>query len=238
MECNTKYKGEKMSYNNLDEQNNVATISGTVSKLPEISHQIEGETFLDFEVEVERLSKTKDIIPVTISERALNGLQLKIGEKVLLNGQYRSHNKSVNDRNKLILHFFAKDITTNYENEEQINEVKLIGYICKAPIYRKTPFDREICDVLLAVNRSNYHRTDYIPCILWGRNARFIANQPVGTKLEVVGRIQSRVYYKTLEDGNVEERTAYEVSGNKIAILENNMVKLNSNDEKGEAKII
>ncbi len=226
-----------MKYNSLDEQNNVATISGIVSKVPEVSHQIEGENFLDFEVEVERLSKTKDIIPVTISERSLAGINLKVGDSVLLNGQYRSHNKSENERNKLILHFFAKDIEPDYQSEEQKNEVKLVGYICKTPVYRKTPFDREICDVLLAVNRSNYHKTDYIPCILWGRNARFISKEPVGTKLEVVGRIQSRQYYKTLDDGKVEERTAYEVSCNRIAILEN-VVKLDKDNEKEEMQII
>ena len=211
-----------MEYN-FNEQNNVATIVGTVVKLPQVSHEIEGERFLDLEVEVERLSKAKDVIPVTMSERILGNTTLNVGDRILLNGQYRSHNKSVNEKSKLVLQFFAKDFSTDVDAKEQINKVKLVGYICKKPVFRTTPFNREICDVLLAVNRGNYHRSDYIPCILWGRNARFISNQSIGTKLEIEGRIQSREYTKTLEDGTAEERTAYEVSCTSVSILGNSL---------------
>ncbi len=217
---NTQIKGdENMNYKTLEErQTNVAEVVGTISKLPTVTHEIEGERFLDFEVEVERLSKAKDIIPVTISERSMGTKEFKLGDRVLLFGQYRSHNKNVDDRNKLILHFFAKDIEKTDEQDK--NDVKLTGFICKPPVYRTTPFNREICDILLAVNRPNNHRSDYIPCILWGRNARFIADQSVGTKIETKGRIQSRIYTKKLENGEVEERTAFEVSCDFVAIVE------------------
>ena len=225
-ECNTQIKGERKIME-TNEISNTAIVAGTVKSTPVISHQIEGENFLDFEVEVERLSKTVDIIPVTVSERTENADGIKIGDSVVMHGQYRSHNKNINDKNRLILHFFAKDIETAKEHE-QLNEVKLVGYICKTPVYRKTPFEREICDVLLAVNRTtSYHKSDYIPCIFWGRNARFVSNLPVGTKLEVSGRIQSRNYIKTQDDGHVEEKTAYEVSCQNVAILENAFKKIN-----------
>ena len=193
-----------MEYNNNEQKNT----------LPKLSHQTEGENFLEFQVGVERLSKTQDLIPVMVSERSIIDGGINIGDKLLLKGQYRSHNKSTEFKSKLLLHFFAKDIYR--ATDEQINEVKLTGFICKTPIYRKTPFDREICDVLLAVNRAKYHRSDYIPCILWGRNARFVSTLPVGSKLTLEGRIQSRIYTKTLDSGETEERTAYEVSCHKV----------------------
>ena len=208
-----------------NEISNTATLAGKIKTAPVVSHQIIGENFLDFELEVERLSKTVDTIPVTISERTENAGSLKVGDSVIMHGQYRSHNKNENEKNRLILHFFAKDVEEAKENE-QVNDVKLVGYICKPPVYRKTPFEREICDVLLAVNRTtSYHRSDYIPCIFWGHNARFVANLDVGTKLEVTGRIQSRNYTKALENGDIEEKTAYEVSCQSVAILENALKK-------------
>lgn len=208
-----------------NEISNSATLAGRVKTAPVVSHQIMGENFLDLDVEVERLSKVVDVIPVTISERTENAQNIKVGDTVILHGQYRSHNKNVNDKNRLILHFFAKDVAIAAE-DEKINDVKLVGYICKSPVYRKTPFDREICDVLLAVNRAtSYHRSDYIPCIFWGHNARFVKNLDIGTKLEVSGRIQSRNYTKTHEDGSVEEKVAYEVSCQSVAVLENALKK-------------
>ena len=221
-----------MNYKTLNEkQTNMATVIGKIVTKPTISHQIEGENFLDFMVEVERLSKTKDIIPVTISERILGDGNYQIGDRVLLSGQYRSHNKSIDEKNKLILHLFAKDIENT--DKMEMNEVKLVGYLCKPPIYRTTPFNREICDILLAVNRMNNHRSDYIPCIVWGRNARFVSNLPVGSKIEVSGRIQSRSYTKKLENDLSEERTAYEVSCNLVALLEKG-----KESEKNEKEII
>ena len=145
------------------------------------------------------------------------GKNLEKGDFVEVKGEYRSYNRLEGQKSKLMLHFFAKEFNI-LEEERNENEVKLVGFICKEPIYRKTPFEREICDVLLAVNRANYGKSDYIPCILWGRNARFIAEQGIGCKIEIVGRIQSREYTKKFENGQSEVKTAYEVSCQSIAI--------------------
>ena len=153
---------------------------------------------------------------------------LQEGKKLLVKGQFRSYNSYENERNKLILTVFAKDVVEVEENEEDneivkkdsiSNEVVLIGFICKKPIYRQTPFGREIADILLAVNRA-YNKSDYIPCIAWGRNARFSQNLEVGTKVKVVGRVQSREYEKKHEDGTVETKIAYEVSIGSLEIVE------------------
>lgn len=208
-----------MNYKFLEEKKtNSAEIIGKITKIPTVTHQIEGEKFLDFEVEVERLSKVKDYVPVTISERTLGLKEFKLGDRVCLEGQYRSHNKNVDDKNKLILYFFAKEIEKSEEFDK--NDVNLIGFVCKSPVYRTTPFNREICDILLAVNRTVGHRSDYIPCIIWGRNARFVASLPVGSKIEISGRIQSRQYTKKTDNENMETRTAYEVSCNFVSLLE------------------
>lgn len=231
-----------MNYNNIKEENsNFAQISGRICCAPVKAHQIEGENFYEFKVEVDRLSKIKDIIPVTVSERILNGMELKVGNFVSLVGEYRSYNKLQDEKSKLVLHLFAKDISCVSETEKMenlcMNEVRLKGYICKEPVYRKTPFDRGICDVLLAVNRSNFHKSDYIPCIMWGRNARFVANQTVGSKIELVGRIQSREYTKVLENGESEIKTAYEVSCQRIAII-SNVANIGTEHAKDEGKNI
>ena len=168
-----------------------------------VSHEIYGEKFYIFDMEVPRLSDTTDIIPVTASERILTDDLLGIGNKLIVKGQFRSYNSYENEKNKLILTVFAKDIIPEESLEEEekeetkkvSNEVTLLGYICKKPIYRQTPFGREIADILLAVNRA-YNKSDYIPCIAWGRNARFCQNIPVGTEVKVVGRVQSRTYEK------------------------------------------
>lgn len=209
-----------MDYIKTHEGNtNVAQIAGTVACVPTLSHQVEGENFYEFKVDIERLSGIKDTIPVTISERTLANSSVEVGKFVKVCGEYRSYNKLTGEKSKLVLHLFAKEMEMG--GEEFQNEVRLTGFICKTPIYRKTPFDREICDVLLAVNRTNYHKSDYIPCILWGRNARFISQQNIGCKVELVGRIQSRQYNKVLENGEVETKTAYEVSCQRIALLSN-----------------
>ncbi len=200
-------------------ETNYGRISGEVCSEIQKSHQIEGETFYELKLGVVRLSNAVDTIPVTISERTLMGQQIHQGDFLTLEGEYRSFNKVVNDRSRLILHFFAKSV--EFGKSENVNEIFLRGFVCKEPVYRITPFDREICDVLLAVNRANYHKTDYIPCILWGRNARFMASQSVGCQIEVSGRIQSREYKKQYEDGTVENLTAYEVSCQNISIFGN-----------------
>lgn len=230
MGCNTKIDKEK-NMEGLKENTNIATISGVVCQELVLANEVEGEKFYDFVVEVKRLSESKDLIPVTISERDLVGIDLKVGDYIKIEGEYRSYNKILSEKAKLVLHLFAKKLAFD-DMHENLNEVKLIGFLCKSPIYRKTPFNREICDILLAVNRTNYHKSDYIPCIIWGRNARFIANQVIGCKIEVVGRIQSRKYSKSMPDGSVEEKTAYEVSCQRLTMISSvSNIKKQDDDE-------
>lgn len=203
-----------------DETCNQAVVAGTVCEQPKKSHDIDGENFYEFAVEVKRLSGKADLVPVTISERTLLGKNLKLGDFIELRGQYRSYNKLQDEKSRLILHLFAKDFSVLSE-EKNVNEVKLSGFICKKPIYRKTPFEREICDVLLAINRINHRKSDYIPCILWGRNARFVADQNIGCKIDIVGRIQSREYTKRYDNGESEVKMAYEVSCQSVSIVGN-----------------
>ena len=200
-----------MNTNYLD--NNHLVLVGKIVSDKNYSHEIYGEKFYVFNLEVVRLSSTVDIIPITISERLLTGIDLKIGKKVSVEGQFRSYNNYENERNRLILTVFAKEIleVSEEEKDDITNEVTLVGYVCKKPVYRQTPFGREKADVLLAVNRA-YNKSDYIPCIAWGRNARFCQNIEVGTEVKIVGRVQSRTYEKKFEDGTVETRVAYEVS--------------------------
>ena len=197
--------------------NNHLILIGKVASEKTFSHEVYGEKFYSFTMEVPRLSETSDMIPVTISERLMEQ-ELTIGKKIAIEGQFRSYNGYENEKNRLVLTVFAKEITFIAEEEElevskehTSNEVVLCGYICKKPIYRQTPFKREIADILLAVNRA-YNKSDYIPCIAWGRNARFCQTIDVGTEVKVVGRVQSRGYEKKLEDGTVLNKTAYEVS--------------------------
>jgi len=207
-------------------ENNHLVLVGKVVSDKSYSHEIYGEKFYVFNLEVVRLSSTVDIIPITVSERLLTDLDLKIGKKVKVEGQFRSYNNYENERNRLILTVFAKEIieaeevSEEKEKEELTNEVILVGYICKKPIYRQTPFGREIADVLLAVNRA-YNKSDYIPSIAWGRNARFCQNMEVGTEVKITGRVQSRNYEKKFEDGTVETRVAYEVSIASMEIANN-----------------
>ena len=202
--------------------NNHLILVGKVTSEKRFSHEIYGEKFYIFDMEVPRLSDTTDTIPVTASERIINDDLLAIGNKLIIKGQFRSYNSYENERNKLILTVFAKDVEELKEVEEQeesdivrkdetTNEVVLIGFVCKKPIYRQTPFGREIADLLLAVNRA-YNKSDYIPTIAWGRNARFCQNLEVGAQVKIVGRVQSRQYEKKYEDGTSEMKVAYEVS--------------------------
>lgn len=205
-------------------ENNQLVLVGKVTSEKRFSHEIYGEKFYIFDLSVPRLSGNSDNIPITISERLLLEEDLEVGRNIIIEGQFRSYNSYENERNKLILTVFAKEIKYAEEQDEEFkptkenvsNEVTLTGYICKKPIYRKTPFGREIADLLLAVNRA-YNKSDYIPCIAWGRNARFCENVPVGTEVRIVGRVQSRQYEKKYEDGTSEVKVAYEVS---IASLE------------------
>lgn len=195
-------------------QNNRAYVAGKVLSAPVFSHEVMGERFYDFVLGVRRLSEQEDEIPVTVSDRLfLSEDELAVGTTVAVEGQLRSYNKIVDGKSKLVLRIFARELCE--PSGEAPNIIELEGYVCKTPVYRTTPFKREICDLLLAVNRA-YNKSDYIPAIAWGRNARYAGEFKVGDRVSVVGRIQSRVYQKTLEDGTVENRTAYEVSVSKM----------------------
>ena len=222
-------------------ENNYLTLVGKVTGEKRFSHEIYGERFYVFNLEIPRLSGNSDIIPITVSERLIKEETLQEGHQLLVKGQFRSYNSYENNKNRLILTVFAKDIIEVEEKEEDeenemvkkdtiTNEVVLVGYICKKPIYRQTPFGREISDILLAVNRA-YNKSDYIPCIAWGRNARFCQNLEVGSQVKVVGRVQSRTYEKKHEDGTVETRVAYEVSIGSLEVIEE---KNNENEVEKE----
>lgn len=200
---------------------NVVTIIGKVVGDKEFSHEIYGEGFYIYNIEIPRLSNVVDQLPLTVSDRLLIGAGLKDGDIIKVEGQLRSYNKFIDNSNRLVLTVFAKHITF-FENEEELknpNEIFLEGYICKPPVYRETPFGREITDLLIAVNRL-YNKSDYIPTIAWGRNARFSSNLNVGDKIHIWGRIQSRQYQKRYSDGNVENKVAYEVSISKMEKIE------------------
>ncbi len=198
-------------------KNNRVFLSGRVAREPQYSHELFGEGFYEFYIEVKRLSGQTDILPVTVSERIMNGVELSEGSPVALSGQFRSYNKLENEHSKLMLTVFVRDFIPYDAEEQNPNVVELNGYICKPPVYRTTPFNREICDVLLAVNRG-YNKSDYIPCIAWGRNARFVRDAEVGLNVVIGGRIQSRKYNKKLDDDTIEERVAYELSVGKISV--------------------
>ncbi len=194
--------------------NNKVFLCGTIETNPVFSHESFGEAFYEIKLSVKRLSNQNDIIPVTISDKLLTS-DMKVGSKLALKGQFRSYNKIEDGKSKLMLTVFVREII-EYNETMNPNIIEITGFICKEPTYRTTPFKREICDVLVAVNRA-YNKSDYLPCIAWGRNARFVKNLEIGKKVNLVGRIQSREYQKKLETGEVVSRIAYEVSINKIS---------------------
>ena len=202
-------------------ENNVIKLIGTVASEKKFSHEVYGEGFYEFNLDVPRLSDTSDIVPVLVSERLLTSFDLDIGKKLVIEGQYRSYNNQENEKNKLVLTVFVKEIRLFTPEDEDINtnEIILNGFICKKPIYRTTPFGREIADILLAVNRA-YNKSDYIPCIAWGRNAKFCQSIDVGANVKVFGRIQSRKYEKKHEDGTSEIKYAHEVSISKMELVQ------------------
>ena len=201
-------------------KNNQAVIAGEIISDFEFNHEVFGEGFYFVKLKVSRLSHSSDIIPLLVSERLIDVKQSHIGQFLEARGQFRSHNKQESDKNRVVLFLFAKEIEMidSAENRNP-NEIFLDGYICKEPVYRTTPLGREIADLLVAVNRS-YGKSDYIPCICWGRNARFAARFEVGVHVQIWGRIQSREYVKRLNEDEVEKRTAYEVSVSKIEYME------------------
>ncbi len=208
-------------------ENNAATVIGRPCSDLEFSHEVYGEGFYVFKMNIPRLSSHDDVLPITISERLIVNLNFDDQKLIKVEGQLRSYNKVIDGSNRLILTIFARDII---EEESQDvtnpNQIFLDGYICKQPIYRTTPFGREITDMLVAVNRP-YRKSDYIPCIAWGRNARYSQKMKVGDRIKVWGRIQSREYQKKLEEEVVLKKIAYEVSISKMKVLpeENNRLE-------------
>lgn len=201
-------------------ENNQVTVMGEIVSDFSFSHEIFGEGFYMVDVQVQRLSECYDIIPVMVSERLLDVSASYVGMLICVNGQFRSYNRHEERKNRLVLSVFARELEFMDQMEEnsKTNQIYLDGYICKEPVYRKTPLGREIADVLLAVNRP-YGKSDYIPCICWGRNARYASNFNVGERCAVWGRIQSREYMKKLDEENVERRVAFEVSVSKLELM-------------------
>ncbi len=198
---------------NYETETNRVYLQGVVDDEPILNHNVKDEEFYSFNLRVARLSGQHDIIPILMSKKQVVVNDIKQGDKLALKGQFRSYNKLENERRRLILSVFAKEIC-EWDDNVNPNVVELDGYICKPVIFRTTPFSREICDILLAVNR-NFNKSDYIPCIAWGANAQFVSALDVATPLKIVGRIQSRDYNKNtgLE---VVTKTAYEVSISKL----------------------
>lgn len=201
--------------------NNSALLVGKINSGFVFSHEVYNEKFYSFYICVPRLSKALDNIMVTISSQLIEGKNFKVGDTVCITGQFRSYNNYSNIGNKLVLSVFAKEMDfqeKSLADNEYINEIVLCGYICKPPTYRTTPFGREITDLLIAVNRT-YNKSDYIPCIAWGRNAKYSSTFNVGDKVTITGRIQSREYQKKISENEFITKTAYEVSISKISSI-------------------
>ena len=201
-------------------ENNQVSIIGEIVSEFVFSHEVFGEGFYLVEVQVKRLSESTDCIPVMISERLIDVTQDYRGEFIRVTGQFRSYNRHEEKKNRLVLSVFAREVAFTEEENDKVktNQIFLDGYICKSPVYRKTPLGREISDMLVAVNRP-YGKSDYIPCICWGRNARFTSGFEVGGHVQIWGRIQSREYVKKMEGDLAEKRTASEVSVSKLEWL-------------------
>lgn len=205
----------------MKERNNNITVWGLVAEEPIFNHESNGEDFYKTFITVRRTSGAFDTLPVVISDRIIDMKEIKVGDCVMITGQVRSHNLHIGEKSKLELFIFT-EIIEIYENETELsfdNNVVLRGFIRKEPIYRVTPLGREITDVLIAVNRA-YGKSDYIPCIVWGRTAKFVGHLPVGTHIEMTGRFQSRPYAKKISEDEIENRVAYEVSVGRVEIIE------------------
>ena len=214
-------KGEQRFMTDKIIENNQVSIMGKIISGFTFSHEVFGEGFYMVDISVQRLSESADVIPVMISERLIDVTQDYEGDYIQIFGQFRSYNRHEEKKNRLVLSVFAREVCFVEEECDKVksNQIFLDGYICKMPVYRRTPLGREIADMLLAVNRP-YGKSDYIPCICWGRNARFTSGFEVGGHVQVWGRIQSREYVKKLDDESTEKRVAYEVSVSKLEYLE------------------
>ena len=207
--------------NGINLENNQVEVVGTVVSELFHSHEVYGETFWCFKLSVPRLSEEVDILMITVSERILAVSPVNVDDKIFVKGQFRSYNNMSNEGSRLILTIFAKSIdgVSDDFDIQTPNYIYLNGYICKPPIYRTTPFGREISDILLAVNRS-YNKSDYIPCITWGRNAKYASTLSVGENIKIWGRVQSREYQKKIDEDNILTKTAFEVSVSKLELSE------------------
>ena len=182
----------------IKDDTNIVNLTGELEDNLEFSHEIFGEKFFNTKIKINRLSDVYDILPMTVSERLIEELDFKKNKFVTVSGQLRSYNKNVGEKNKLILTVFVREIKPKEEENKDPNSIFLDGYICKRPVYRKTPLGREITDLLVAINRP-YNKSDYIPSIVWGRNAKFARNLNVGDRIQIWGRIQSRFYEKKID---------------------------------------
>ena len=200
----------------MDTENNQLTLCGVIETLPALDHEVFGEQFYRTDIRVPRLSGAQDLLPVTVSERLMNS-QVTPGVRIAIQGQLRSYNKVLGGAGRLLLTAFAQRLLPP-DDSENPNMIHLTGAICKPPAFRTTPFGREIADLMLAVNRA-FGKSDYIPCIAWGRTARYAAGLSVGDRLEVQGRFQSREYQKQMPDGAVMNRMAYEVSLSRLTCV-------------------
>ncbi|MCD7765906.1 MAG: single-stranded DNA-binding protein [Lachnospiraceae bacterium] len=202
-------------------ENNQVSIMGKIISDFSFSHEVFGEGFYMVDISVQRLSDSTDIIPVMVSERLIDVRKNYHGSIIQVFGQFHSYNRHEEKKNRLVLSVFARELNFTEDDTDKVksNQIFLDGYICKTPVYRRTPLGREIADMLLAVNRP-YGKSDYIPCICWGRNARFASGFEVGGHVQVWGRIQSREYVKKLDEESAERRIAYEVSVSKLEYLD------------------
>ncbi len=208
----------------INTENNIVNLRGELDSELKFSHEIFGEKFYNIDIKIDRLSDSFDILPITISERLLQDIDIEKQNIVNVTGQLRSYNKSIDNKNRLILTVFVREIALAEDDNKDPNSIFMDGYICKNPVYRQTPLGREITDLLVAINRP-YNKSDYIPAIVWGRNAKFAKNLNVGDRIQLWGRVQSRGYEKKLDDGEILKKVAYEVSISKIKKLyENNNV--------------
>ena len=201
----------------IKEDTNLVNLRGELDDNLEFSHEIFGEKFYNTKIKINRLSDSYDVLPITVSDRLLQDIDFENNKFVSVVGQLRSYNKNINNRNRLVLTVFAREIKQleSVEDSKDPNSIFLDGYICKSPVYRKTPLGREITDLLVAINRP-YNKSDYIPSIVWGRNAKFAKSLKIGDRIQMWGRVQSREYEKKIDDGQVLKKVAYEVSISKI----------------------
>ncbi|MCC0632152.1 MULTISPECIES: single-stranded DNA-binding protein [unclassified Clostridioides] len=205
----------------VKDENNVVNLRGELDNKLEFSHEIFGEKFYNVKIKINRLSDSFDTLPMTVSERLLQDIDINKQNLVNVVGQLRSYNKTLNNKNRLVLTVFVREIKAIEEENKDPNSIFLDGYVCKEPVYRKTPLGREITDLLVAINRP-YNKSDYIPSIVWGRNAKFAKNLKVGDRIQLWGRVQSREYEKKIDEDNVVKKMAYEVSISKIKKLDEN----------------